>query len=81
MQYVEMTDAQLLCAYMHGWTARSYIGHGMSDRAQASRGKLCKELARRGIDTTSLVVQWGRCECDVPRHAHATHGYHRPLHA
>lgn len=69
MRYPEMTDAELVCAYRHGWTAKSYIGHGISNRAWDSRARLVEELRSRGIDPATLEPsKWGQHtdECPAP---------------
>lgn len=68
--YQDMTDKQLVCAWKHGWTAKSYLGHGISDRADASRKRLQAELNRRGIEVGSWFadMNWGQHtdECPPP---------------
>ena len=54
----DLTDTELVCEYKHGWSARGYIGHGISDRAYKCSQALLKEMKSRGIDASDLEKDW-----------------------
>jgi len=66
MKYSDMTDAELVCEYRHGWTSKGYIGRGVSDRAYEAEKVIQEHLLSRNIDPQKLSREWGVHDKNCP---------------